>query len=251
MPRKCYYCGELLNDSDRVCPACGAQAPPTFNPETVTRMVPPASPTHPVYASQPKASHTGLLGAFIVMALLLVGGLVAAGLYWNKYKQEREKTLSALAEERRKITEEYDSAVNQLKTAEKESAQSPTIKVEKTTKPKVQEVCEVVKETRNVAESAEEPQVSGPYASLYTIDTAGRRMTFDINGNTGSYQFSGTDNVLRTLRLESYNPGSGRLVMKAYLRGRYIGKFSGIYDGSSYNCTFISVKGARINYYLS
>ena len=84
-------------------------------------------------------------------------------------------------------------------------------------------------------------------------------MVFSLNGSTGSYHFSGSDNATRTLQLESHNPSGRTLVYKAYLRGRYIGKFKGKYTlqnmGSSsymdYNCTFISVNGARINYSLS
>ena len=80
---------------------------------------------------------------------------------------------------------------------------------------------------------------------------------FVMEGKTGYYVFDGPDNVKRTLELEYYDEATGECAIKAYLRGKYIGKFvgkrviiTGEHSGESYTGVFQSVKDVTLDFYL-
>ncbi len=70
-----------------------------------------------------------------------------------------------------------------------------------------------------------------------------------INGTHGYYTFL---NYSRNVKLKSYDPGSGRMVVNGYEEGsgKYIGKFVGTYNGSRYSGTFTNYKGISISFDL-
>lgn len=72
-------------------------------------------------------------------------------------------------------------------------------------------------------------------------------------GNTGTYSYTTDDGIpsgKRTLKFVSYNRSTGRLILNAYARGKYIGKFDGTFDPRAgwYRGTFISVRGIRLSF---
>lgn len=83
-------------------------------------------------------------------------------------------------------------------------------------------------------------------------------------GTTGYYIPNQKDRTKRRLRLESYNKSTGRCVLKAYLRGKQIGKFDGKYEnfcvkddageehwGEIYEGIFTNtINGAKLKFYL-
>ena len=91
-------------------------------------------------------------------------------------------------------------------------------------------------------------------------NAGGTTFNFDMNGKTGSYipyDFAeGKEyGARRQLRLVSYSPKDGRCVINAYLKGKYIGRFDGIFfeeDGEhflqSYHGIFYSVNGAKLDF---
>ena len=99
-------------------------------------------------------------------------------------------------------------------------------------------------------------------------DVGGTTFLFDMNGTTGSYipydKGNGREyGERRQLKLVSYNPKTGKCVIKAYLKKAYIGQFNGIFqedtvdmgDGEtktmqSYTGTFTGVKGSKLHFYL-
>lgn len=93
----------------------------------------------------------------------------------------------------------------------------------------------------------------------------GTGFLFDMDGTTGSYiPYDMADakeyGARRQLKLVSYDDDSGKCVINAYLEGKYIGQFSGVFvedkiesdEGDffvqSYNGVFTSVKGARLDF---
>lgn len=93
----------------------------------------------------------------------------------------------------------------------------------------------------------------------------GTGFLFDMDGTTGSYipydiAEAKEYGARRQLKLVSYDDDSGKCVINAYLEGKYIGQFSGVFvedkiesdDGDfyvqSYNGVFTSVKGARLDF---
>ena len=83
---------------------------------------------------------------------------------------------------------------------------------------------------------------------------------FTMNGTTGYYILNGQEKARRTLKLVSYNEKTSRCVINAYFKGKYIGKFDGVYTEDYvpeadkyvcvYNCTLISVNGTKLDCYL-
>ena len=83
---------------------------------------------------------------------------------------------------------------------------------------------------------------------------------FTMEGQTGYYVLNGQEKARRTLKLKSYDKKTGRCVIDAYFKGKYIGKFDGVYTEEYvpeidsyicvYNCKFISVNGTELNCYL-
>lgn len=79
----------------------------------------------------------------------------------------------------------------------------------------------------------------------------GQNVFLYINGRSGYYTTD--DGARRTVKVVSY--GGGRMVLKAYLRGKYIGTFSGSYQSyngymNSYSGSFSSVRGGSLSFYL-
>ena len=78
---------------------------------------------------------------------------------------------------------------------------------------------------------------------------------FRMDGSTGSYTFIGVDKARRTLVLQQYNKRSGKCRIEAFLNGKYIGLFDGIYEKDSshlFKGKFISVKkDVTLDFYLS
>ena len=94
----------------------------------------------------------------------------------------------------------------------------------------------------------------------------GTGFLFDMNGTTGSYipydmAEAKEYGERRQLKLVSYDPKSGLCIINAYLKGKYIGQFKGIFEeaevemdggGShsyqAYSGVFTSEKGAKLNF---
>lgn len=116
--------------------------------------------------------------------------------------------------------------------------------------------------------AAEEPVAETPKAAtLHPVymgvwgTVGGTGFNFDMDGTTGSYipydMAEGKEyGARRQLKLVSYNPGTGDCVIDAFLKGKYIGRFVGIFeeeevdsgDGEThclqaYNGMFKSVNG--------
>ena len=96
----------------------------------------------------------------------------------------------------------------------------------------------------------------------------GTGFLFDMDGITGSYipydiAEAKEYGARRQLKLVSYDPKSGRCVINAFLKGKYIGQFDGEFFDSeeeddeghthafqSYNGIFKSVKGAKLDFHF-
>ena len=79
----------------------------------------------------------------------------------------------------------------------------------------------------------------------------------EVNGTTGWYYLNGNENAKRKLVLQSYNKSTGRVVLKAYYKGKFIGTFSGTFrewggehPGQTYNGKFKSVDGGALSFSL-
>ena len=80
----------------------------------------------------------------------------------------------------------------------------------------------------------------------------------EMNGTTGWYYLNGNSNAKRKLVLQSYNKSTGRVILKAYYKGKFIGTFNGIFRefngsdhyGQTYTGSFKSVKGATLSFDL-
>ena len=96
----------------------------------------------------------------------------------------------------------------------------------------------------------------------------GTGFMLDMNGTEGSYipydiAEAKEYGERRQLKLVAYDPKSGRCVINAYLKGKYIGQFEGIFeeaehttdDGDTYtfqayNGIFTSEKGAKLEFHF-
>ena len=82
-------------------------------------------------------------------------------------------------------------------------------------------------------------------------NVGGQTVFLIINGKSGYY--TNDDGVRRTVKVVSY--GGGHMVLKAYLRGKYIGTFDGRYQSyngymSNYEGSFKSVRGGSLSFYF-
>ena len=89
----------------------------------------------------------------------------------------------------------------------------------------------------------------------YGGQIAGSEVYFQMNGSSGYYTVTG-NSTTRTLKLQSYNPRTGRCVIKAYYKGKCIGTLNGIYHPGEYRYdyyqgTFKSTKGGSYSFDLS
>ena len=124
---------------------------------------------------------------------------------------------------------------------------------------KEEEKVEKVEKVEEVS-TVTEPELQTVQMSMwgYAGET---NFNFDMNGTTGSYipyDFAqGKEHgARRQLKLVSYNPKNGRCIINAYLKGKYIGQFDGIFKEEeigehflqSYQGKFISVNGAKLDF---
>lgn len=101
----------------------------------------------------------------------------------------------------------------------------------------------------------------------YMIGTIGDGQVnfFSVDGLLGSYSYvsNGVQSGKRSLSTDSYDPDTGRLILRAYAGSKYIGTFNGIYHhnveyssgeavntSDSYEGTFEGVQGAIIKFSL-
>lgn len=82
-------------------------------------------------------------------------------------------------------------------------------------------------------------------------NVGGQTVFLIINGKSGYYTTD--DGVRRTVKVVSY--GGGHMVLKAYLRGKYIGTFDGHYQSyngymNTYEGSFQSVRGGSLSFYF-
>lgn len=70
----------------------------------------------------------------------------------------------------------------------------------------------------------------------------------EMNGSTGTFEYAG---IKRKLKFSSYNSRTGRLIISEYdLRGKYIGKFNGIYRAYEYHGVFTNTRGGKAEFSL-
>lgn len=71
----------------------------------------------------------------------------------------------------------------------------------------------------------------------------------EMYGSTGVFEYSG---IKRKLKFSSYNRRTGRLIISEYdLKGKYIGKFNGIYKDCDYIGVFTNKKGGKSRFELT
>lgn len=96
----------------------------------------------------------------------------------------------------------------------------------------------------------------------------GTGFMFDMDGTKGSYipydiAEAKEYGQRRQLQLVSYNPRNGRCIINAFLQGKYIGQFNGIFEEAdveddnqeshyfqAYNGIFTSVKGSKLDFHF-
>lgn len=119
----CNNCGNTLESFNRFCPKCGAPAPPQYQaPAAGPGSYPYTPPGTPVMggpmAQPPKKSGCGKIILILAIILLVLGGGIAAAIYFGY--QKLESTL--------KSSEAYTMAVNRLKENEEVKNQLGEIK---------------------------------------------------------------------------------------------------------------------------
>lgn len=80
----------------------------------------------------------------------------------------------------------------------------------------------------------------------------------EVSGTTGWYYLNGNSNAKRKLVLQSYNKRTGRVILKAYYKGKFIGTLNGIFKeikspehyGQTFNGKFKSENGTVFDFYL-
>jgi TonB family protein len=107
----CNNCGNTLESFNRFCPKCGAPAPPQYQAPSPgpSPYTPPQAPMMGGPMGQPpKKSGCGKIILILAIILLVLGGVVAVGVYFGYHKLE--STL--------KSSEAYTVALNRLKENE-------------------------------------------------------------------------------------------------------------------------------------
>ena len=128
----------------------------------------------------------------------------------------------------------------------------------------VEEEEEVVKESVENT-PAKRPSGNAVYMGMWGY-CGGTGFLFDMDGAEGHYRpWDGSKEYgeTRQLKLVSYNPKSGKCVINAYLKKKYIGQFDGIFEeaeneddeGNShyfqaYNGIFKSVNGSKLEFHF-
>ena len=96
----------------------------------------------------------------------------------------------------------------------------------------------------------------------------GTGFMFDMNGTTGSYipydmGEAKEYGARRQLKLVSYNPKNGKCIINAFLKGKYIGQFDGVFEEANlvddeggehyyqaYNGLFKSINGDKLKFHF-
>ena len=125
-------------------------------------------------------------------------------------------------------------------------------------------------DTITAGSSPETPQEKTKLTPVYMGvwgNVGGTGFNFDMDGTKGSYiPYDMVEakeyGERRQLELVSYDPKSGKCVINAFLKGKYIGQFSGTFneeevemeEGSytyqNYEGVFTSVKGAKLDFHF-
>lgn len=148
----CKFCGAKIADNATFCSACGkaqntaatqqtTQVPPvppqqTYQPTMQIPPIPPQQPyqqpAYPQYAQQPRSSGAGKAIVIALIAIAVIGGIMAGVMFSMKSKQEHERQLSAAQQELdelQKAAEEAQQAAADAQ-AEAEAAQAQQAEAE-------------------------------------------------------------------------------------------------------------------------
>ncbi len=265
--RLCPQCGEQLDGDEKYCQKCGynltsvnnarqnVNLPTTFGPILPQQEQIPQKIQYPQYSEPEKQSNSesqplvkpnsGSNGkaALLVVLGVLLGLLGATG--WAVYTGKVDFGI--------KLFDKNAKAETDTTIVENDSSDS--------------ESHIIINE--NIVESTEESSVTSStpevYMSLWGSIGDSEEVDFEMDGTTGWYSYTrkGVKGPKRTLKLKSFDNLSRRCIIDAYLDGKYIGNFNGIFisdevdmgDGDTkaiqtYDGVFNSVKGLKIDFYL-
>lgn len=185
----------------------------------------------------------------IVYAFVLLFSLAAMTNCGSKPQQEEKEsnTVSRSPIETAAAQQEPDSTLAEATTADEKA------------------------DTTTQEPGAPKPALKGAQTPLYMSvwgNVGGTGFLFDMDGTKGSYipydiAEAKTYGERRQLELVSYNPESGKCIVNAYLKGKYIGQFEGdfeeavretddggTYTYQTYDGIFTSVKGAKLDFHF-
>lgn len=175
---------------------------------------------HPQQGIQPKPKSSNLprvaLGILGALALL---GIVGAVLYKQTdiFKNLSSNTTT-------EMTNEDSDTKNQV------PKEPSTLNPNPATTTVLVDSLPSIEEAETLPQESDARAASTIYTDLWGYIGSGEGAQLTMNGTTGWYVPNENDNVKRQLKLESYDKKTGRCVLKAYLKGKQIGKFDGKYE---------------------